>query len=191
MSYLDEIAVPQTQATMNPILLWVIIGVVLLLLLVVGSSILSSGGPNSSERLASFIHRTQALEKLSTSNIKNVESAKLLTANGNMNAILTGIESEITPYAAAASGGKTVKAPPRDSPITLEYEQLEVKLDDARLNVTFDRTYAREVAFQLNTLRAEMEIIYKESNSQPLKSYLETADKDIKTISKPFEDYNG
>lgn len=149
--------------------------------------LMSSGGPSQTERISSFIYRVQALDKLSSDNAKIIQSSDLRALNSSMSTILTGVDT-----AMQESLGKENKAkkPPKDSPITAEYEKITKKLDDARLNVVFDRAYAREVAYQLNKLRAEMNYIYDGTKSKSLRTSLEKADADIKKLSEDFSKFN-
>lgn len=189
-NYLDQIATPVQKKTINPIFLWGMIGAFILVLIVGTIMLLSSGGPNQSERINSFIHRVQALDKLSNDSAKTIQSSELRALNGSMNTILTGIDTAMQ----ASLGDKESKRAaniPKDSPVALEYEALAKKLDDARLNVAFDRAYAREVEYQLNKLRSEMNYIYDSTKSQTLRTNLERADADIEKLSEDFGKFNG
>lgn len=186
-SYLDQIATPVQKKTMNPLFLWVGIGAILLALLVGVFALLNSGGPSQTEKVSSFIFRVQALKKLSTDSTKSVQSSELRALNGSMGTILTGIDTTL--QASAVTDKKSAKAP-KGSKVTVEYEQIAQKLDDARLNVAFDRTYAREVAYQLGKLRSEMNYIYDGSKSKTLRTNLEKADADIKKLAADFTKFN-
>lgn len=187
-TYLDEIAAPSTQPTMNPVLLWALIGGAILTIIIVGMMILN-GGPSQTDRLKQFVYRVDALQQLSVDNAKNIQDSKLLAANAQMSSVLRGI-SQQSAEPLAKNGVKQLQKAPKDSPVTAEYAELATTLDDARLNVVFDRTYSREVTYQLRTLQAEATALYKNTRSKSLKSYLETADTNLKSLESQFATFN-
>jgi hypothetical protein len=67
---------------------------------------------------------------------------------------------------------------------------LSAKLEDARLNAVFDRTYSREMSYQLAALRVLMTSIYKSSGSKSMKSFLQTTDDSLVPIKKQFDTFN-
>lgn len=187
--YLDSIAAQPTQPTMKPTLLWGLIAGVLLIVIIVGSFVAFGGGPSQSDRLVSFVQRIQALEKVSTDSSKSIQSSDLRALNGSMGTILTGAEQE-SAAPLAANGVKKLKPANKKSPITAEFVTLSSKLDDARLNVVFDRVYAREMAYQLGKLRAEIDLIYHNTKSKSLKAYLDKTDTNLKPLVSQFTNFN-
>lgn len=63
-------------------------------------------------------------------------------------------------------------------------------LEDARLNATYDRIYASEMAHQLDITIILMQKIYKSTSDANLKSVLDTAYKSLQPIQKQFENFN-
>lgn len=188
-TYLDQIAAPSTQPTMNPLLLWALIGGVILMLIVVGMMILNGGGPSQTDRLKQFVYRVDALQQLSVDNARNIQDSTLLAANAQMGSVLKGI-SQQSAEPLANNGIKQLPKAPKESPVTAEYAELATTLDDARLNVVFDRTYSREVTYQLRTLRAEATALYKNTRSKSMKSYLEASDTNLKSLESQFATFN-
>lgn len=170
-------------------MLWSLIGGGMLLLIIVGSLILSSGGPSQADRLIAVVYRIQALEKLSSDSSKQIQDSTLRALNGTMLSVLTGADQESS-VPLANNNIKTLPSVKKTNPISVEYMSLASKLDDARLNVNFDRVYAREIAYQLATIHAEMGTIYKNTRSTSLKSYLDKTDKNLQPLQKQFQDYN-
>ena len=74
--------------------------------------------------------------------------------------------------------------------ITKEFEALDGRLEDARLNAVYDRTYAREMTFALKTLHSDMSILYKSTRSKPLKEVLNTTDTNIEPLLDEFQSFN-
>lgn len=188
-SYLDQIAAPMQQKTLNPAILWGLIGGSLLIMGIIIMILLSSGGPSTSERMTAFLYRVQSLKTLVSDSTDTLKSSELRAANSSLSSVLTGIQTE-TSTLLSGSSEKVASKPPKDSPILSEYEQINTKLEDARLNVAFDRVYAREVVYQIATLRTEMLSIYNDSSSKELHAFLETADKDLKGLSEDIAKFN-
>ena len=71
----------------------------------------------------------------------------------------------------------------RKRPLTAATEE---RLEDARLNAVFDRTYAREMEYQLATLLALMERVYSSTSSSSLKEYLEESYDNLEPLHEQF-----
>lgn len=149
---------------------------------------LNSGGPSPTQRLTNFIYRVNALQALAKESPENITDSKLLSNNAQMSTILAGISQEGTQQV-IATGKKELPKEPKNSPIAAEYAEINTRLDEARLNVIFDRTYAREVAYQLRTLRSELITLQKSAKSS-LKEYLQTADQNLEPLEKQFADFD-
>ena len=67
---------------------------------------------------------------------------------------------------------------------------ITTRLEDARLNGIYDRTYAREMAYQLSTLMTIMNQVGNKTTSAKLKSILKEAKANLAPIQTQFSDYN-
>lgn len=186
LDYLDTIAAPQTTQTMNPFILWGLIGGVVLLVIFAVIFLLSAGGPSSSERLQQAIWRMQAIEELTTQSGKTIQSSDLRAANSNVTSILTGAEQEAIELYGA---NKKFTPAPKTAAITTEFTDLAATLDDARLNARFDRVYSREIGFQLAALRSELTGV-SAGSSPALKEFITKTTNNIDPLSKQFTDFN-
>ena len=186
-TYLDEIAAPVPQKTVSPLLLWGMIGGVLLALVVFVIALTSSGAPSSTERMANTLYRVQALKEVASDNATNIKDSRLRAANGSLGAILSGAESDFIPQ--LSPDGKAPKAP-KDSPITAEFTTLSGELDDARLNERFDTVYAREISYQIRTIRSDLAIIYKAVRADDFKKTLSGHDTSLKDLDSDFSTFN-
>ncbi len=189
MDYLNSISSPTQTKMINPWLLWIAIGGFLITILTVGSLLAFGGGEGKTERYNNFLYRVQSLQELTRDSSRQIKSSELLAANGSLSTIVAGAEPEITKYSPSADDKKSLKAP-KESPILAEFAALDARLEDARLNVRFDPTYAREVTYQISKLRSEINMVYEDTNSPGLKTYLETFDKDLEGLSKQFSRFN-
>ena len=188
-SYLDTIAAPQRQNTLNPFVLWGIIGGVILALIIAVLLMFNSGGPSQAESFTAYVHRTQALTKLTTNSKKTIQSTELRALNATTNIVLNTANQESTSVLTAVQL-KNLPAPAKSSPVTAEFSQLTTKLNDARLNVVYDRVYAREVGYQLAKIRAELSTLYKSSKSKSLRTYLEKTDGNLKPLVSQYNEFN-
>ena len=188
-SYLDTIAAPQRQNTLNPFVLWGIIGGVILALIIAVLLMFNSGGPSQAESFTAYVHRTQALSKLTANSKKTIQSSELRALNGTTNIVLNTANQESTSVLGTVQL-KNLPAPAKSSPVTAEFSQLTTKLNDARLNVVYDRVYAREVGYQLAKIRAELSTLYKGSKSKSLRAYLEKTDGNLKPLVSQYNEFN-
>ena len=64
------------------------------------------------------------------------------------------------------------------------------KLEDSRLNAVLDRTYARDMAYELDVVRSMMKSIYGKTSSKSTKSFLEKSDANLAPIAKRFAEFS-
>lgn len=188
MNYLDEIAPQQKPSGMNNKLLFIIIGgvvalVVLLLMIMIASS--GSGKPKTLQVLGL---RLQTLQKVSAGAQKNIKDTDLRSANSTLVTYLTNANRDIEKPLEAAditlsqASKATIKKESGD--------ELLAALEDARLNGVYDRTYAREMAYQLETVLVLMTSSKKTTKSKSLKDFVDAHHSDLVTLQKQFADYS-
>ena len=185
--YLSQIAPHAPKKTnflqKRPILIAGIgLGIIIMLFVIIGS--LSSGmGPT--EQLAARLLATESTANDATTKLK---STQLRAINSNLKNYLTNTIRDITPII-ATENIKINKLNKNVLSAESNTDMLAI-LEDARLNAIYDRTYAREMAYQLDTVLTLMLQIYNNSNSKSLKSFLTDARTNLKPIQKEFEDFN-
>ena len=188
-NYLDQIAVPQNKPGMgNKLFLGVIGGALLIVIMLVVGMVLSSGGSSKAISTQRLALRLQTLQKVADDSHKNIKSSTLRSIDSNLTAYLVNANRDIeTPLKAANIDIKKL-----DKKLVAEEDgkKLTAALEDARLNATFDRTYAREMSYQLETTATMMSSLYKTTKSKSLKSFLEPSYKDIKSLQKQFSDFS-
>lgn len=188
--YLNQIAAPAPVKTLNPLVLWGLIGGLLVLAVVVVLGISSASSGPSPSSLASIAANFDNLKRLSEDAQDNIQSSELRTLNSSLTLSLTNTNRDLTEPLAAQNISLKDKKNPTVAGVTKEYEELASRLEDARLNAVFDRTYAREMTYVIKTLRSDMAILYKKSRSSDLKTALETADKNLVPIVEGFGSFN-
>ena len=133
--------------------------------------------------------RMTTLQKISGDTQKNLKSGDLRSTNSNLTIFLTNANRDIV----EPLSSNNVDVKKIDQKITKAEDgaALTQKLEDARLNAVLDRTYAREMTYQLQTIAALMQQIYDSTNSKKLKTFLEKTDADLQPLIKQFSDFSG
>ncbi|MEI6228536.1 MAG: hypothetical protein WCP11_00715 [Candidatus Saccharibacteria bacterium] len=193
LDYLNQIAPQQAPKGLLGVLMsnkkmmiLVIAAIVVVLFFIVaavGSSSGNTGKP--SEKLAARLLATQQIVTDGTAKLK---SSKLRTYNANLTIYLTNTIRDIEPL--LKNENTDIKK--LDKKVTNAESSADTlsKLENARLNVVYDRTYAREIAYKLNTVLAMMSQTYKNSNNKTLKTFLEDAIKNLKPTQSQFADFD-
>lgn len=189
-NYLDTIAAQPQVKTMNPMLLWVMIGGVLAFAAVVMMFALSAGG-GSADKIARFGARMSSLQTTSTESQEKIKSSSLRTLNSSLTLVLTNANRDLKEPFTALDIKIDNEKERTVATVAAETEELNQRLEDARLNSIFDRTYAREISFYLKSLRTEMRGIYSSTKNDELKEVLETTDANLSPLLTGFSDFNG
>lgn len=187
IDYLNQIAPKATQKNnllqSKPILFGSLVIVILIIIIAITSSL--SGGLNPSQQLAARLTSTQAVSTDATTKIKNNQ---LLGYNGALNIYLINTIRDIKPLLAKDS----IDIDHLSASVTTAESNTTVlaTLEDARLNAVYDRTYAREMSYRLDTTLTLMRQIYESTSNSNLKNFLEGAYKNLAPIQKQFADFN-
>lgn len=188
IDYLNQIAPqPQKNGLSNRMFLMLVGGGVLLII-IVGLMMLSGGGSGPTKNMQTLAARVQTLGKLTSSSQKNIKSNDLRGANSNLSIFLANTEQGMTDP--LEKNGVTATKLDKEVVAAESGDELKSKLEDARLNAVFDRTYAREMSYQLESLRALMNTIFLSSNSKSMKDFLQTTNESLVPIKKQFDTFN-
>lgn len=189
--YLNQIAAPAQVKTLNPMILWGLIAGVLILAIIVVTAVTSSGGGPSPSSLSAIATKFDALKVVSDDAEKKIQSSELRVINSSLNLSLTNANRDLQEPLKLQEISLKDKKNTSISAVRTEFEELDGRLEDARLNGIYDRTYAREIGYQLTTLRSDMVVLYKKTRSTSLKSALESADANLKPLAEDFSSFNG
>lgn len=69
-------------------------------------------------------------------------------------------------------------------------EELTAKFEDARLNAVLDRTYARDMAYELSVVRSMMQTLHSKTRSTSTKEFLESSDASLTPIAERFSEFS-
>ncbi|MFZ3010025.1 MAG: hypothetical protein WA030_03355 [Candidatus Microsaccharimonas sp.] len=188
--YLNQIA-PQaprrTPFKVGPKLFLMIGGVLVLLVIILSISVnsIAAGQRRPLEKLAARLQSTETIVKDAQVNLK---SSQLRSLNSELKLFMANTNRDLAdPLKRAGVDITKLNAATVKSEATTE---LTDRLEDARLNAVYDRTYAREMAYKLDTIITLMEQIYDSTSSTSLKTFLETTYKNLEPTQKAFSDFN-
>lgn len=188
IDYLNQIAPEAPKQGMNNKVFFMLIGGGLLVAAVVGFLMLTSGSSGPTQKMQTLAARMTTLQAISSDAQKNIKNGQLRSTNSTLAIFLTNANRDI----AEPLKNNSVDIKKIDKTIQTKEngEKLKQTLEDARLNAVFDRVYAREMSYQLDTVAALMSDIYDSTNSKSLKEFLKTTDDNLQPIIKQLADFN-
>ncbi len=187
--YLDQISAPVQTKTVSPFILWGGIGGLLLLIIIVVMAI-GSGSGNTTSSLTSVAARFDTLQGVSEDAQENLQNSELRTLNSSLTLTLTNSNRDLAGPLKDEEIDLKEKKNKSLTAVATEFEELGARLEDARLNAVYDRTYAREMAYQLKTLQTDMAELYTSTRSKSLKTVLQTANTNLKPLTEGFSESN-
>jgi len=188
IDYLNQIAPKQQKPGMDNKKFLGLVGGGLAVALIVGMFVLFGGGESTGQLLQKYAARVEALQEVSKDTQKNLKSGDLRSINSNLSITLLDAHTKLAEP--MATQGLDVKRIDSDIKAAEATDELEAKLEDARLNATLDRIYPREMSYQVKTVRALMKEIYAKTNSTSLKEYLDQANKSLVTVNDQLDDFS-
>jgi hypothetical protein len=132
--------------------------------------------------------RLITLQSVADKSQKTIKSGPLRSTNSNLAIFLTNANRDIVEP--LKNNGITIEKIDKKITAAENGEALTKTLEDARLNAVFDRVYAREMGYQLDTVEALMKDIYAKSNSKSLKEFMQKTDENLQPIRKQLNDFN-
>lgn len=188
IDYLNQIAPqPQKQGVKDKFFFWIIGGGLLIAIVIFLFTLSSGGGPK--QDMQTLAARLATLQTVASDTQKNLKSGDLRSTNSNLVIFLTNANRDIVePLAANGIDAKKL-----DSSIVAKEsgDKLTQTFEDARLNAVLDRTYAREITYQLQTVSVLVRDIYDSTGNKKFKEYLEKLDADLQPLIKQFSDFSG
>lgn len=186
--YLDQIA-PQPRKRFNlskkQLLIVAIAGGALLLaiILIIAGSFMSNSKPT--EVLAARLQTTSEIVNDASTKIK---STSLRALNSNLKIYLTNTLRDIK--APLASSHVDIDKLNSDVLTAESGDTMLATLEDARLNAKYDRIYASEMSYQLDTIVNLMQQIYNGTNNKQLKSFLQNAYQNLEPTQQQFAKFD-
>ena len=188
IDYLNQIAPqPQRQRAKDKFFFFIIGGGLLVAVIVFLFTISSGGGPK--EDMQTLAARLATLQTVASDTQKNLKSSDLRSTNSNLTIFLANANRDI----AEPLQANNIDVKKLDASIVAKEsgDTLTQTFEDARLNAVLDRTYAREMTYQLQTVSVLIRDIYESTSSKTFKEYLEKIDADLQPLIKQFSNFSG
>ena len=185
--YLNQIAIkPQGKFHFSQLQMIIFGGVSLVLVLIALITVINIvNGPNRSfERLMVRLQSTEIIVGDSQAKLNDTE---LRSLNSSLKIYLTNANRDITPLLSK----ERITNMNHDTTIAREESgsNISARLEDARLNAVFDRTYTREMSYLLETTITLLRQLYSSSSSASTKDFLNTTINNFVPVQKSFEDF--
>lgn len=189
VDYLNQIAPQAPKPGVSSKLKWIIIGLIgaLIVALILMAVSTLSLKPDTDEVMAARLKETATIASKAQRNIK---SSQLRGYNSNLTLYLSNTNRTMAEQLTTRGIDPKKLTESITSAESARAKEVSDKLEDARLNAIYDRTYSREMAFQLETIIALMQAAYKDTNSSAYKEYLDTSYKNLAPIQKQIADFN-
>lgn len=188
IDYLNQIAPqPQKQGLSNKLFL-LIVGGGVVLAAVVGLLMLTSSSNGPTQKMQTLAARLQTLGDIAEKSQKSLKSGALRSTNSSLTILIANANREIADP--LKKNGVDIKKLDKQIVAKENGDELTQTLEDARLNAVFDRTYAREMGYQLDTTALLMEDIYNSTKSQSLQQFLNATDDNLQPIKKQLTEFN-
>lgn len=190
IDYLNQIAPQPQKPGLNKRALIGVLALIGIVLAVVISFLIfisnSAAGPKDS--MVTLAARMQAMQEVSDKAQKNIKSSQLRSINSNLKILLTNANRDI----AAPLMVEKIDVAKLDKAVVEKEkaDKINTTLEDARLNATFDDTYAREMSFKLTTISLLMQQIYDQSKSKSMQDFLMETDDNLQPIKQQLEEFN-
>jgi hypothetical protein len=188
VDYLNQISTQQQKPGLNNKRFFMIIGGAVVLILLSVILMIASSGTGPTEKMQTLAARLQTLQTIASDSQANIKSGPLRDTNSNLTIFLTNTNRDI----AEPLAGNGVDVTKLDEKIVAQEagEDLTATLEDARLNAVFDRTYAREMSYQLDTVAILMQEIYNSTGNEAFKTFLENTSTNLEPLRQQFSDFN-
>lgn len=190
IDYLDSIStVPRStkQGPSDKLFFGAIIGAVLVIL-IVGAFAFLSTGTSTKDDFATLGVRLMNLQTVVDDSQENIISSDLRGTNTSLSLVLTNANRDIA--GSLTAYGIDPEKPPAKIAAKEDTTELTERLEDARLNAIFDRIYAREITYQLQTTLILIEQIESKTKSSSEKEFLSTTHKNLQPLQERFAKFD-
>lgn len=190
IDYLNEISGPQKN-TGGPSSIVMIIAMVVGLLALVGFAVFMFTRQPSAQQDALQLHqRLTTLQEVADDQQKHLKSSDLRTTNSSYLLFLANALQEYNEPLGNIGVDPEKVSKSQAAKESAYKTELEDKLEDARLNAVLDRTYARDMAYELSVVRSMMNTLYGKTRSNSTKEFLQASDGNLTPIAKDFSEFS-
>lgn len=189
-NYLDQIAAPAGKASfVSGKIKLLIIGLgIAAVAIIIAMIVVNIHSASRVDPWNTLVARLDTTEKIANSATKNIKSSQLRSLNSEIKLFLTDTNNSIqAPLKtlkidrSKLSEGITKK---ESADLVLE------RLEDARLNAVYDRTYATEMKYQLSILLSSLQQTYQVTNKVETKQFLDKSYTSLKATHDSLANYS-
>ena len=166
-----------------------IVGILVILLIVTFAvtGLSRMGGASSGTKLQSLAARLTTLQDIAEDARPHIKNNQLRATNSSLNLHLANANRDIAEPLSA--NGINIKKLDKSIVAREDGTKLASTLEDARLNAIYDRTYAREMGYQLNTTLLLMDDIAESTKSKSLDAFISTTKANLEPIEQQLDDF--
>lgn len=187
IDYLNQIAPkPPKKFQFNQLQTVLMGGTGLVLIIILTVSLVGLFG-RSSQPLERLAARLLIAEETASSSQANLKDTVLRSVNSGLQLNLTNANRDIAPLLSKEG----INSKKLNASIVAEETDagLNTRLEDARLNAIFDRTYAREMAYQLEVTITTIRQIYNSTSKASLQKYLNETLGSLTSAQQAFKEF--
>lgn len=188
-TYLDQISAQPERPAMNNRFFFGAIGAALVVIIAAVVFIFATSSPSNEITPEQLGLRLQALQKVSEEGQKNIKDSQLRAINSRLTTQLTGTNRDITEPLKNAKIDLKKASKSLVSREEKYIDTLKTELEDARLNDEFDGTYAREMAYEIDTATIMMKAVRKKSDSKSMKTFIDGTYDNLVSLQKELQNY--
>ena len=198
-SYLNQISAssrPTQKSTISnlfssPLTKVLAIGVVALIIILIVGSIIGGGNDNTKNKTIALSLHTDNLLITINEYQPAVKSSNLRSSSASLYSILGSTSSALTTYLTTKYNLKEKDIDEKLlSTETALYDSLNVDLAEAKINGLLDRTYARQMAYEISVIMNREAEIYKNMKDEGLKTSLLTSYDSLEKLYNDFDSFS-
>lgn len=190
VDYLDQIAPPPPRQKFLSGMFGkfvIILGVVFIFAVGIIVALGNQKNTASTEKMAV---KTENLQRIANDTQKNIKSGKLQATNSNFNIWLKNTNRDAYDLLSRAGIKKTDMDKGMVAKEKTARDDLTKKFEDARLNANLDRVYAREMAYQAQLVKTDLDKLAKNGPGKPFRDFASNASKNLASIQKSFSQFD-
>lgn len=186
IDYLDKISAPAQTKSGPSNIVWISVIALGVLSVILGIFLLFFGGQPSFNKASATFARINTLQKIADEQHRYLRDNGLRGTNSSFRLALANAARDLQGPLEAAGINKDKldkKLLAAEAKVAEDYKK---KFEDARLNVTLDTTYSREMIFQIYALHTMIQAMDKSSNSPAVEKFAADTTANLEPIIKSF-----
>jgi len=153
------------------------------------SLIVAFSGKDKTADLQQVSVRLENMSKTAKTIQKSIKSNNLSATNSNFQIWLTGNQSAAEELLKQGNVKKTDYSKAMVASEKKMITDLDAKFEDARLNATLNRVYARTMAIETEKIGNMLSSMAKKSSSSKIREYAKNANTNLAAIQKAFDSF--